>query len=95
MRLSDVHSLCGRTAVVILIGNKSDFESNPTVALAEAEQYAQHHQLTDHEASALSGANVREGFVKVATQIYRKAPKTAKPTRTVPAPAQKSGGCCS
>jgi small GTP-binding protein len=94
MWLNDVHSLCDPTALVILIGNKSDLASNRTVTLAEAEQYTQHHQLTYLEASALSGANVREAFVRVAAQIYRKAPKTAKPTGTISAPQQKSGGCC-
>jgi small GTP-binding protein len=91
--LNDVHSLCDPTAVVILIGNKSDLSANRSVTLAEAEQYAQHHQLTYLETSALSGANVRDAFLKVATQIYRKAPKTPKAGPT-PSPAVKSGGCC-
>jgi small GTP-binding protein len=94
MWLNDVHSLCDATAVVILIGNKSDLAKNRTVTLAEAEEYAQHHQLTYLETSAMSGANVREAFLKVATQIYRKAPKPSKPTTQTPAPSAKSGGCC-
>jgi small GTP-binding protein len=94
MWLNDVHSLCDPTAVVILIGNKSDLATDRTVTLAEAEQYAQHHQLTYLETSAMSGANVREAFLKVATQIYRKAPKQAKPITQTQTPAPKSGGCC-
>jgi small GTP-binding protein len=94
MWLNDVHLLCDPTAVVILIGNKSDLAPNRNVTLAEAEQYAQHHQLTYLETSAVSGANIREAFLKVATQIYRKAPKTAKPATPTVVQAEKSGGCC-
>jgi small GTP-binding protein len=92
MWLNDVHSLCDPTAVVLLVGNKCDLEPSRVVTLAEAEQYAQHHQLTYLETSALSGANVREAFVRVATQIYRKAPKGNKPEPVVK--PQKKRGCC-
>jgi small GTP-binding protein len=92
MWLNDVHSLCDPTAVVLLVGNKCDLEPSRVVTLAEAEQYAQHHQLTYLETSALSGANVREAFVRVATQIYRKAPKGNKPESAVK--PQKKRGCC-
>jgi small GTP-binding protein len=93
MWLNDVHSLCDPTAVVLLVGNKADLAPNRVVTLAESEQYAQHHQLTYLETSALDGTNVREAFVKVATQIYRKAPKVARQGGHPPVP-DKPGGCC-
>jgi GTPase SAR1 family protein len=96
MWLNDVHSLCDPTAVVILIGNKCDLAANRVVTLAEAEQFAQHQQLTYLETSALDGTNVREAFVKVATQIYRKGPKIiTKPD--IPGTddtRRKKEGCC-
>jgi GTPase SAR1 family protein len=45
MWLNDVHSLCDPTATIILIGNKSDLAQNRMISLAEADEYAQHHQL--------------------------------------------------
>ena len=94
MWLNDVHSLCDPTAVVLLIGNKSDLSTNRVVTLAEAEQFAQHHQLNYLETSAMDGSNVREAFVKVATQIYRKGVKTPPKPTISPQPAGKQGGCC-
>jgi small GTP-binding protein len=94
--LNDVHALCDPTAVVILIGNKADLQNSRVVTLAEAEQFAEHHQLTYLETSALTGTNIREAFVKVATQIYRSRPGP-KPT-SGPAPVRpqegSSKGCC-
>lgn len=99
MWLNDVHSLCDPTAVVILIGNKADLSANRVVTLAEAEQFANHHQLTYLETSALDGTNVRNAFVKVATQIYRKAPKGKSGSGTAATAASlsnggKKDGCC-
>jgi small GTP-binding protein len=93
--LNDVHSLCDPTAVVLLIGNKGDLNQNRVVTLAEAEQFAEHHQLTYLETSALTGSNVQEAFTKVATQIYRKGPRTRPNPTTTPSPSPSSGkGCC-
>ena len=94
MWLNDVHALCDPSAIIILIGNKGDLSESRTVTLAEAEQFAQHHQLTYLETSALNGTNVREAFVNVATTIYRKGyssqPKGVKEINT----NKKEGGCC-
>jgi small GTP-binding protein len=93
MWLNDVHSLCDPTAIVMLVGNKVDLSANRVVTLAEAEQYAQHHQLTYLETSAMNGANVKEAFERVATQIYRKAPKVAK-QQQMPNNRQTEKTCC-
>jgi small GTP-binding protein len=92
--LNDVHSLCDPTATVLLIGNKADLAQNRVVSLAEAEQYAQHHQLNYLETSAFDGTNVREAFVKVATQIYRKIPQAGKPFPGPGPRVSQSKGCC-
>ena len=72
MWLNDVHSLCDPTAVVLLIGNKSDLSTNRVVTLEEAEQFAQSHQIDYLEISDKDSFSVREAFVKLATQIIRK-----------------------
>jgi small GTP-binding protein len=94
--LNDVHALCDPTAVVILIGNKADLQENRVVTLAEAEQFAEHHQLAYVETSALAGSNVREAFVRAATQIYRKGNRTRPKPTVAPTPAGGGGskGCC-
>jgi small GTP-binding protein len=96
--LNDVHSLCDPTATILLIGNKSDLADARVVSLAEAEQYAHHHQLNYLETSALDGTNVREAFVKVGTQIYRKSPQAGKALQGPgpPGTGKKGGGggCC-
>lgn len=95
MWLNDVHSLCDPSASVILIGNKADMSDNRAVTLAEAEQFAKQHQLTYLETSALSGANVREAFVSVATTIYRKGVKTSpKGLKETEKPKGGKDGCC-
>jgi hypothetical protein len=38
MWLNNVHSLCDPAAIVLLVGNKSDFADNKAVTLAEANQ---------------------------------------------------------
>jgi small GTP-binding protein len=94
--LNDVHSLCDPTAVVILIGNKADLHENRVVTLAEAEQFAEHHQLAFLETSALAGSNVREAFVRAATQIYRRGNKAGPRPTVAPRPAggDSGKGCC-
>ncbi|OHS97216.1 Ras-related protein Rab-4B [Tritrichomonas foetus] len=94
MWLNDVHSLCDPTAVCILIGNKADLADNRVVTLAEAEQFAQHHQLNYLETSAQNGENINEAFTKVATQIYRKGIKTPAPVGVKPSVGPTNKKCC-
>lgn len=78
--LSDVHSLCDPNAVVTLIGNKSDLVDQRTVTPTEAESFAQLHQLTYLETSALGGDNIQEAFQRTAAAVFRKS-LTNKDTR--------------
>ena len=71
--LSDVHSLCDPNAVVTLIGNKSDLVDQRNVSNVEAESFAQLHQLTYLETSALGGENIQEAFQRTAAAVYRRA----------------------
>ena len=71
--LSDVHALCDPNAVVTLIGNKSDLTDQRNVTNVEAESFAQLHQLTYLETSALGGENIQEAFQRTAAAVYRRA----------------------
>jgi small GTP-binding protein len=94
MWLREVRSLCDPTAVVILVGNKSDLAPSRAVTMAEAEQFAQHNHVTYIETSAKSGEHVHEAFLRTATQIYRRTPKAGK-AQTAPVIADGSKkGCC-
>lgn len=88
MWLNDVHTLCDPSAVVLLIGNKSDLSSSRVVTVSEAEKFASHHQIQYLETSARAGDNVKDAFLRVATQIYRKDSKT---TQINPIPVTAAG----
>jgi small GTP-binding protein len=94
MWLREVRSLCDPTAVVILVGNKSDLASSRAVTMAEAERFAQHNHLTYIETSAKSGENVHEAFLRTATQIYRRTPKAGKAQASPVAAEGDKKGCC-
>ena len=98
--LNDVHSLCDPNAVVTLIGNKSDLNSQRAITQSEAESFAQMHQLTYLETSALGGDNIQEAFQRTAAAVYRKSVNNKEKNAPI-SPGQKldakSGdkkGCC-
>jgi hypothetical protein len=65
------------------------------VTVAEAEQFAEHHHLKYLETSAASGINVREAFVKAATEIHRKGPQAKSSAKVAPVTrGPESKGCC-
>lgn len=97
--LSDVHSLCDPNAVVTLIGNKSDLVDQRTVTAAEAESFAQLHQLSYLETSALGGDNIQEAFQRTAAAVFRKsaasgAPKVDEGQKLKEGNKGGKGGCC-
>ncbi|EAY09069.1 small GTP-binding protein, putative [Trichomonas vaginalis G3] len=96
--LNDVHSLCDPNAVVTLIGNKSDLHTSRAITQSEAEAFAQMHQLTYLETSALGGDNVQEAFQRTAASVYRNNSnrkddhnKAVKPNL---ADEKKKSSCC-
>ena len=97
--LNDVHSLCDPNAVVTLIGNKSDLNAQRAITQSEAESFAQMHQLTYLETSALGGDNIQEAFQRTAAAVYRKSVNNKKDGPVAPGPKldANSGpkkGCC-
>lgn len=98
--LSDVHALCDPNAVVTLIGNKSDLVDSRSVTATEAESFAQLHQLTYLETSALGGDNIQEAFQRTAAAVFRKS-LTNKDIKTTDNSGKKitdtnggNKGCC-
>jgi small GTP-binding protein len=94
MWLSEVRTLCDPAASVILIGNKSDIREERTVTLQEAEQFARQSKIDYIETSALDGTNVREAFLRVAAEIYRKAKPMSTDDRLPVAQVSEKRGCC-
>jgi small GTP-binding protein len=70
--LNDIHNLCDPNAIVMLIGNKRDLVQQRAVAQSEAEAFAQMHQLSYLETSALSGDNIQDAFHRAAAAVSRK-----------------------
>ena len=93
--LNDIHALCDPNAVVTLIGNKSDLTENRNITSSEAEAFAQLHQLTYFETSALGGDNIQEAFHRTAASILRKnlQTKAAEPSDLQPNQGNKGCGC--
>lgn len=58
--------------VVMLVGNKTDLESERSVPNEEAKDYAEKHGLLFLETSALESTNVDAAFNNVLAEIHRK-----------------------
>ncbi|KAJ7258037.1 ras-domain-containing protein [Mycena rebaudengoi] len=109
MWLGDVREHADKAVSCILVGNKRDLcegdETKREVPTEDAERFAQEEGLLFVEASAKSGANVEDAFVRAASDILDKVRKGAfddnkslgvklSPLgRTPTAPAQKAQ-CC-
>jgi small GTP-binding protein len=91
MWLNDARSLCDPSAVILLIGNKSDKPEARAVTMAEVEDYIKHKRLSYLETSALNGSNVREAFLSLAKEAYRKNARATPVTTQV---ATEEPGCC-
>lgn len=96
--LNDVHSLCDPNAVIQLIGNKSDLVSQRAVTLSEAEMFASHQKMQYLETSAKTADNIKEAFVRVATNILSKGLKPSTPpidkSPLLPEQINSKNGCC-
>ncbi|ETN85986.1 Ras family protein [Necator americanus] len=56
---------------VLLVGNKSDLRNMREVSAQSAKGFADEHQLTYIETSALDSSNVEKAFTQILTKIYR------------------------
>lgn len=63
---------CGTDASIILIGNKSDLESEYQVELEEAQRYARENGYLLFSTSAATGSGIHEAFAGIAKEIKSK-----------------------
>ncbi|CAL8288827.1 unnamed protein product [Merluccius merluccius] len=70
--LSELYDHAHPRVVVILVGNKTDLESNRSVTSEEAKHYAEKKGLLFVETSALESTNVEVAFNNVVSEIYRR-----------------------
>jgi Ras-related protein Rab-18 len=94
----------GKHVVKLLVGNKSDLESDRAVSTAEGEAWARSKGMIFLESSAKSGDAVRSVFEEVITKVLEQPAllqNTAPNVRAgiarldAPAPAVQQSGCCS
>jgi small GTP-binding protein len=71
--LSQFRLLAESNAIVLLLGNKADRESERTVTHEAAEQFAKDHLLDYLETSALTAQNVKEAFERIARELFELA----------------------
>jgi small GTP-binding protein len=71
--LRDARLEADPNCTVLLIGNKLDLAASRVVPATEAEEFARAHDLLYEEASAADGTNVRDAFVRIATDVWQKA----------------------
>ncbi|KAK4336677.1 hypothetical protein RND71_043979 [Anisodus tanguticus] len=69
--LTDARNLTNPNTVIYLIGNKSDLDAQRDVSYDEAKAFADENGLIFIEASAKTGVNVEEAFLKTAKKIYQ------------------------
>mmetsp|Transcript_21754 Transcript_21754/g.51129 ORF Transcript_21754/g.51129 Transcript_21754/m.51129 type:complete len:207 (-) Transcript_21754:243-863(-) len=69
--LTDARNLTNPNTVIVLIGNKLDLGKNREVSFEEASRFSEENGLIYVEASAKTGENVEEAFLRTARQIYQ------------------------
>ncbi|XP_071445323.1 ras-related protein Rab-4B [Hetaerina americana] len=70
--LADARNLASTNIAILLVGNKKDLEDEREVTFLEASRFAQENDLMFLEASAKTGANVEEAFLKCSKSILAK-----------------------
>ncbi|CAL0306565.1 unnamed protein product [Lupinus luteus] len=73
--LEELRNHADKNIVIILIGNKSDLESQRDVPTEDAKEFAEKEGLFFLETSALQATNVESAFTTVLTEIYNIASK--------------------
>eukprot|EP00056_Hartaetosiga_gracilis_P007191 m.105346 g.105346 ORF g.105346 m.105346 type:complete len:268 (-) comp12652_c0_seq22:1762-2565(-) len=69
--LKELRDHADTNIVIMLVGNKSDLKHLRAVPTEEAKKFAEEHDLTFIETSALDSTNVEMAFQSILTSIYR------------------------
>ena len=72
--INDLHQLAAQNAAILLVGNKSDLDDR-RVTESEAQSFADRHGIEYLEASAKTGDNITETFLRLAKNINDKVKK--------------------
>ncbi|VFR02367.1 unnamed protein product [Cuscuta campestris] len=75
--LEELRDHADKNLVVILVGNKTDLESDREVSTEAAKEYAEKENLFFIETSALDSTNVETAFLDLLTEIYRVVSKNS------------------
>ena len=71
--INDIITTCDKGLTIILIGNKSDLESQRQISKEQGEEKAKSFELAFLETSALSGENLEKGFNILINEVYEKS----------------------
>lgn len=71
--IDDISQGCLPNAAVLLVGNKSDLDSQRQVTTDEAQSLARRHGFNYIETSAKLNTNVQEAFVRLGKQVHDNA----------------------
>ncbi|CAL8336764.1 ras-related protein Rab-25b isoform X1 [Gadus morhua] len=89
--LSELFDHAHPHVVVMLVGNKTDLESDRCVATEEARRYAEKKSLLFVETSALESTNVEVAFNSVLSEIHRRLGRKEVIQRDFRAPVSLRG----
>ncbi|KAJ0792746.1 putative small GTP-binding protein [Helianthus annuus] len=73
--LEELRGHADNNIVIMLIGNKSDLDSQREVSTDDAKEFAEREGLFFMETSALEATNVEPAFLTILTEIYRTVSK--------------------
>ncbi|GJT96870.1 Ras-related protein RGP1-like protein [Tanacetum coccineum] len=73
--LEELRGHADNNIVIMLIGNKSDLDSQRDVSTEDAKEFAEREGLFFMETSALEATNVEPAFLTILTEIYRTVSK--------------------
>ena len=69
--ISDLKNNGDDKVSIILIGNKSDLDSQRAITLEEGKQLAEFHKMAFMETSALNGDNIEKAFSELISDIFK------------------------
>ncbi|KAI3510785.1 hypothetical protein L2E82_30428 [Cichorium intybus] len=69
--LEELRGHADNNIIIMLIGNKSDLDSQRDVSMEDAKEFAEREGLFFMETSALEATNVEPAFLTILTEIYR------------------------
>eukprot|EP01111_Echinosteliopsis_oligospora_P004998 TRINITY_DN1815_c0_g1_i1.p1 TRINITY_DN1815_c0_g1~~TRINITY_DN1815_c0_g1_i1.p1 ORF type:complete len:234 (+),score=76.14 TRINITY_DN1815_c0_g1_i1:25-702(+) len=93
--LNELREMAESDIIIMMVGNKSDLESQREVATQEASSFAEANKIFFLETSALNGNNVNQAFEQLMHEIYNQVSSTkpvldegnwlnAPPSKTAP-----------